>query len=83
MTEGRRASVSDELETNLETSLWSVPGSGGRSPIRLVRGIRVSDDLPAGGGVAHVGGAPAAARPRQEAKAAAGRVEKTGLRSDL
>lgn len=41
--------------------------------VRLVGGLRVSDDLPVGDGVAHVGGAPAAARPRQQAKAAAER----------
>lgn len=58
------------METNLEKSLWSVPGSGQWSLIRLICALRVSDDLPGGGGAAHVGGAPAAARPRQEAKAA-------------
>lgn len=57
--------------------------SGRRLLVRLIGGLRVSDDLPVGGGVAHVGGAPAATRPRQEAKAAADREEETGLMSDL
>lgn len=58
-------------------------GSGRRLLVRLIVGLRVSDDLPVGGGVAHASGAPAAARPRQEAKAAADREEETGLMSDL
>lgn len=57
----------------------SLPGSGGRPLPHLISGLWVLDDLPAGGGVAHVGGAPSAARPRQEAKAAPNRVEKTDI----
>lgn len=48
----------------------SVSASGGHLVLRLPAGLGVRDDLPAGRGVAHVGGAPATARPRQEAKAA-------------
>lgn len=57
----------------------SVPGS--RELLCLPIGLRVSDDLPGGSRVAHVGGAPAAARPSQEAKAAADREEETDLGS--
>lgn len=58
-----------------------VPGSRRRLLLCILAGLRVADDLPAGGGVAYVGGA--AARPRQKAKAAADRVRKTSLRSQL
>lgn len=71
------------FRANKHTPPVNSTGSGRRSLVRLIVGLRVSDDLPVGGGAAHVGGAPAAARPRQEAKAAAGREEETGLMSDL
>lgn len=80
---GKTRSPSDQMKTNLKKSLRSVPASGWRTLLCLITGLRVSDDLPAGGGAAHVGGTPIAARSCQEAKAAADRVEKTGLRSDL
>lgn len=68
------------MKTNPEDHR-SVPVSRSRPLLSLIGRLRVSNDLPAGDGVAHVGGAPAAARPRQEAKAV--RVEKTGTRSGL
>lgn len=65
---------------------WGCGGyqaQGGRSLLpRLHAGLWVSDDLPAGGGAADVGGAPSIARPRQEAKAAAGRAENRQAGSD-
>lgn len=76
-TLGLRSNVSYKLRKKSCHELcgryWA---QGGRSLPRLIGGLWVSDDLPGGGGVAHVGGAPSAARPRQEAKAAAERVEK-------
>lgn len=62
-------------------NLRSVPGSGRRSLICLIRGLWVSDELPAGGRVAYVSGTPATARSRKEAKAEG--AQKTRLRSDL
>lgn len=59
--------------TNMENlsvqTLWSVPpGSGRPQLLCFLVDLGVSDDLPAGGGVAHVGGTRDATRSRQEAK---------------
>lgn len=72
------SSVTDPQPATLAHNLPQVkhtrPSGRGRFLFRLVSsGLRVLDDLPVGVGVAHVGGASAAARPRQEAKAVAER----------